>query len=184
MTLNNYLGKNYFMTGQYNMLNNKYITERKIDDCIIKAKKSYNWADDVYTKALEFYEKYPDQYILELADVMKSLGDLYYNQANTIDDEDKKTKMRNKGCRMLLHSYRLYRMAADLHGIADVMLSFGNAVDFSQNNQEKGKRSSLSFYDMAINLYKQLGDDLSHQLALKSREKAVEEIRKRKLMET
>lgn len=128
-------------------------------------------ADTHYKQALEYYEKYPNHYIIQLADVKRNMADLCYGEADAINVEAKRNKLKKDGCRLLLQAYMLYRKVADLHGIADVMQSFTNVEDFSCGNADMRKRSSLSFYNMAINLYRQLGDGGACFVAVKVREK-------------
>ena len=143
-----------------------------------KAMESYKEADEYYRKASNYYEKYPDQYVIQRADVMRNLADSCYRNSNDTDNDKEKKALRAKCYYLLTESYVLYRKDADLHGIADVLQSMGHAEDYSQTDMSKDRRSSLNFYDMAMNLYRQLGDEWSYHVASTFKDGALDEIEK------
>ena len=119
-----------------------------------------------YKKALEYYKKYPYQYLIQRADVMRNIADLYCQRGKS--EEDINSKMGEQCYSYLAEAYELYRSNADLHGIADVLQSMGNAEDFSKMN--KNSRSSLSFYKVAEDIYISLGDLWSSVVVSKFKE--------------
>lgn len=160
-----YMGEYWFKMSQYQWENRRYSKVEKNSSKAIEnefyKKSLYN-----YKKALEYYKKYPYQYLIQRADVMRNIADLYCQRGKS--EEDINSKMGEQCYSYLAEAYELYRSNADLHGIADVLQSMGNAEDFSKMN--KNSRSSLSFYKVAEDIYISLGDLWSSVVVSKFKE--------------
>lgn len=120
---------------------------------------SYKDARKHYINALDFYRKYPEQYRLQEAGVLRNMADLY---CRMFESKYYPSENYNLKCyRILEEAYLYYRSYNNLHGIADVLQSMGEMEGFEKQQPEKG-RSRLCFYKAAARLYDILGDGWSN----------------------
>lgn len=75
--------------------------------------------------------------------------------------EERRKKIRQQCYSLLFEAYLLYRNHSDLHGIADVLQSMGNAETFEHLHEQNKRRSPFSFHQAAKDIYKELGDEWS-----------------------
>lgn len=173
--LDNHKGEYYFKMSQYYWENRRYRKESK--EIQEEETSNYDAALGYYQDALSYYKKFPYQYLIQRADVMRNIADLYYRRA----ESEGRAETKRQCYEYLAEAYKLYRSNADLHGIADVLQSMGNAETIekrdgdSQNAEEFKKnventRSELSFYDASTGLYGMLGDQWSYAVAARFRE--------------
>ena len=163
--LNNHEGEYYFKMSQYYWENRSYGKENKgIQE---EETSNYDAAWEHYQDALSYYKKFPQQYLIQRADVMRNIADLCYWRAKS----EERIETKRQCYEFLAEAYKLYRSNADLHGIANVLQSMGNAEDF--NTSDEGTRSALSFYDASLGFYNMLGDKWSYKVALRFKEGVV-----------
>lgn len=159
-------GEYCFKQSQYYSENLKYRDEREIKKKRVQIKEerglekeNYEASKDYYKSALNFYRKYPEQYRLQEASVLRNLADLYcrMHKSGYFPTGGYDTK-----CYQLLQeAYMYYRSYNNLHGIADILQSMGEMEDFKKTTVEK-RRSAICFYHAAAKLYDALGDGWSN----------------------
>jgi len=157
--LNHLMGEYSFKQSQYCRENVEYgsLSHEKKKKARQEEQRKYEDAEKYYLETLNYYNKYPDRFWMQRADVLRSIADLYCQKAKSMKDNDLKMKSYD----LLMDAYVLYRANIDLHGIADVLQSMGNLEDFDNRKMEKRNRSPLCFYKSAKNLYAYLGDEWS-----------------------
>ena len=155
---NHLMGEYYFKQSQFCRENTEY--GGKSDRH--KEGEMYKNSEEYYREALDFYNRYPDQYWVQRADVMRSLADLYCQKGKSINE----ASLKEKSYKLLMDAYMLYRSNFDLHGVADVLQSMGNLEDFKDKKVQADSRSPLCFYRAAKNLYSYLGDEWSRNVVL------------------
>lgn len=146
-------GEYWFKQSQYYTENLRYRDSREADEKkeLVREeeelkKKSYGEAEQYYRSALDFYRKYPEQYRLQEAGVLRNMADLYCRMG------------KGAMCYQVLEeAYLDYRSYNNLHGIADILQSMGEMEDFTKGQPAVG-RSGLCFYKAAAKLYRTLGD--------------------------
>lgn len=145
--LNHWFGKYFYHMNQY------YIT---FDKSTQKYTNSYNKSAGKLEDALKYYQKYPHRYLIQRADVMRDIADLYIHGSKFPNTENE----HEDGYALLAKAYEIYRKNADLYGIADVLLSVGRAEYSSElHNPSSKRRSFLCFYKTAKDIYHHLGDN-------------------------
>ncbi len=173
--LNNHKGQYYFKRSQYYWENRNYRAGNKT----IQDEETFNYDEALkhYENALRYYKKFPYQYLIQRADVMRNIADLYYRRAESEGNIETKRQCYE----YLAEAYKLYRSNSDLHGIADVLQSMGNAENVNQKEDNtqaekniENTRSALSFYDASIGLYDMLGDQWSSAVAKRFKEGIIE----------
>lgn len=124
----------------------------EIAECIFETcEKDYKEYMEIFKQrlrrsALDFYQKYPEQYRLQEAGVLRNMADLYCRMG------------KGEMCYQVLEeAYLYYRSYNNLHGIADILQSMGEMEDFTKGQPAVG-RSGLCFYKAAAKLYRTLGD--------------------------
>lgn len=150
---NHLMGEYFFKLSQFYRENMAYGGKNSKS----KERSMYDNSEMYYNVALDFYNKYPDQYWIQKADVMRGLADLYCQKEKSIKDNT----LKGKGYKLLMDAYILYRSNFDLHGVADVLQSMGNLEDFDNQEIKENSRSPLCFYQASKNLYDYLGDEWS-----------------------
>ena len=160
--LDNHRGEYYFKMSQFYWENRSYRKEKGgiLEEEISNYDSSWNH----YQDALSYYKKYPQQYLIQRADVMRNIADLCYRRAVS----EGKAETERQCYEFLAEAYKLYRSNSDLHGIADVLQSMGNAED--HNKRDEDTRSALSFYDTSLGFYSMLGDRWSYKVAFRFKE--------------
>lgn len=179
-----YEGEYWFKMSQYHNEN------RKLGNTVSSFQEEmecYRRSENSYNRALDYYESYPNRYWMQCAHVKRNMADLYcwesksFEEMMSANNESgvRYKKIRSKCYDMLSSAYLLYRSHADLHGIADVLQSMGNAENFSKFDLsiEQNKRSSLCFYNLSKKLYDLLGDRWSTYVVTSFKEGA-ENVRK------
>lgn len=173
-----YEGEYWFKISQYHKEHREWVSAGK--STFQEEMKIYDKAESSYKQALNYYESYPHRYWMQCAWVERNLADLYCWKSKIMKettDRERREKImyRNKCYDMLAAAYLLYRSHADLHGIADVLQSMGNAEDFSRFDLsvERDKRSSFCFYNVSKELYDLLGDRWSTYVVMSFKEGAV-----------
>lgn len=113
----------------------------------------------------EVYDRYPHQFELQLADVMRNKADLFCQRSRSGEDGEKK-RFKDICYDILYNAYEKYRRNADLHGIANVLQSMGNVENYEVfiEAEERNRRSSICFYNAASSLYEYLGDEWSRHV--------------------
>lgn len=157
------LGEYLFKMSQYYWENRHY---REPEDPNIQERETfyYDCALRAYHAALNYYNKFPHQYLQQRADVMRDIADVYCQRG--ISESNPATQEACYG--WLADAYVLYRSSSDLHGIADVLQSMGNADSFKK--QPENVRSPMCFYNVSENLYEFLSDRWSHMVVSKFKE--------------
>lgn len=157
------LGEYLFKMSQYYWENRHY---REPKDPNIQERETfyYDKALMAYHSALNYYNKFPHQYLQQRADVMRDIADLYCQRGISEDN----SAIRETCYSWLADAYVLYRSSSDLHGIADVLQSMGNAEDFE--HLPKDARSPMCFYNVAEDLYEFLSDRWSLMVVSKFKE--------------
>ena len=155
---NHLMGEYYFKQSQFYKENTEYggRSDRH------KEGEMYKNSEEYYREALDFYNRYPDQYWIQRADVMRSLADLYCQKGKSLNE----ASLKGKSYKLLMDAYMLYRSNFDLHGVADVLQSMGNLEDFKDKKVQADSRSPLCFYKAAKNLYTYLGDEWSWNVVI------------------
>lgn len=171
--LNHLKGEYFFKESQYYWEDRKYGNGKEMGKI---EKGYYKDAKICYEKALEYYARYPDRFSIQRADVMRNLADLYCRKGQGIREGKEKDELKEKCYNMLIDAYVLYRGNADLHGIADVLQSMGNAEDFGKIGEMN--RSPFCFYKVSKDLYDYLGDEWSSKVVENFYEQKVEELEK------
>lgn len=165
------MGEYYFKMSQY------YDENRRFEKEALWAEEEdlcYQTAEKEYMKALEYYKRSPARYWIQCADTMRSMGDLYCQWMRSVNDivaagvSTKRTcKELTKACyENLKCAYVEYRSHSDLHGIADVLQSMGQAEGYiTEPDNNRSHRSHLSYYKASVDLYRHLGDAWSCRVA-------------------
>ena len=157
------LGEFLFKMSQYYWENRKYcqpenpnISKREIF--------FYEHALRAYQASLDYYNRFPHQYLQQRADVMRDIADLYCQRGHS----EKNTAVKETCYDWLAKAYVLYRSNSDLHGIADVLQSMGNAEDFE--HLPENTRNPMCFYNVSQELYEFLSDRWSFMVVSKFKE--------------
>lgn len=167
---NNFMGEYYFKMSQYYWENRKFAKE-KVFRSFQKEDKCYRDAEECYKKALEYYNKFPLRFGIQRANVMRGLADLYCQKKIGLAKDEEREKLEEKLYSLLIEAYILYRNNSDLHGIADVLQSMGNAEKYDNNKSKDGKhRSPFCFHKVAEDIYKYLRDAWSRYVVLQFQE--------------
>lgn len=153
-------GEYYFKESQFLSENRRYKTTEGTEPNQDEL-NYYSKAKESYRLALGYYDKFPVQYEVQRADVMRSLGDVYCRQAK---NNEKDLDNRDKCYHMLIDAYALYRKHNNLRGIADVLQSKGNMENFE--NEPENRRSPLAFYNVSKSIYDYLGDSWSYYVLI------------------
>lgn len=157
------LGEYLFKMSQYHWENRMYLRTKKQD---IPERETfyYNNALRAYHASLDYYNKFPHQYLQQRADVMRDIADLYCQRGIS----ENNTAIRETCFDWLSDAYVLYRSNSDLHGIADVLQSMGNAEDFE--HVPENTRNPMCFYNVSQDLYEFLSDRWSLMVVSKFKE--------------
>lgn len=171
-------GEYFFKDSQYYKENRQYSSSDS--ECErIKMDESYEKSIQYYESAIKFYNRYPDLYSLEIADVHRSIGDCYCQQGKGSSNAGEETVMDipSKCFENLYDAFKIYRLNTNLRGIADVLQSMGNTESYKEFkvDVEKNKRSSFCFYNASKELYDFLGDEWSFNVVEKFSEGAKKE---------
>ena len=168
------MGEYYFKMSQYYGENRRYGEEDAKGLWAAEEKVCYQLAKKEYEKALEYYKRSPTRYWVQHADIMRSMGDLYCHWMRCVDEitaagvePGKSREELTKECyENLINAYVSYRSHSDLHGIADVLQSMGQAESYiTEKANERPHRSHLSYYKASVDLYEHLGDAWSRRVA-------------------
>lgn len=153
-----YMGEYFFKKSQYLWENIQYGADIDDNDRN-EMDKCYVHAEDFYNKALDYYKKYPEWYCIERAHAERSIGDTLCQKEKSGNGENK--TIIEKCFLYLYDAYRLYRKSTNLHGIADILQSMGNAQHYNRFyiKDEIHKRSSICFYNAAMEIYQYFGDE-------------------------
>lgn len=157
-------GEYFFKMSQYHKENRQYGAPSP--DCEGRETEScYTQAKNYYDDAFDFYNRYPELYSLEAADVHRSIGDYYCQKAksDSMFGGGSALEISAECFENLYAAFKIYRLNTNLHGIADVLQSMGNTQSYGEFNVkiEKNKRSSFCFYNASKELYQFLGDEWS-----------------------
>lgn len=138
----------------------------KFKDYKREEKENYLEAEKHYKTALAQYQKYPGQYRLQIASVLRNMADLYCRMAGYGHTEmiKRSGEYKEKCYQCLEEAYIYYRQYNNLHGIADILQSMGETEHIGKG--QENRRSSRCFYHAADNLYNDLGDDWSRYVVL------------------
>lgn len=147
------MGEYFFKQSQFYRENITYGGKKQK----MKESDMYENSKNYYQEALGHYNKYPDLYWIQRADVMRNLADLYCQEAKSTGAHS----LKSESYKLLMDAYMLYRSNLDLHGVADVLQSMGNLEDFDKKELNPNSMSPLCFYQAAKNLYAYLGDEWS-----------------------
>lgn len=156
-------GEYHFKLSQYCMENRRYnspISPEGTNGDL--EERSYQAAKEKYEEALNIYQKDTGRYKIPLADTLRSLADVFCRWAEnceSIPSEKEQVGLQLECYNALIRSYILYRGDSDLHGIADVLQSMGNAE--SRQEPDTRFRSMLNFYKASKDIYTELGDGWS-----------------------
>lgn len=159
--LSHYMGEYFFKLSQYYWENRKYGGQNRINE----EQNAYVCAENKYDEAIKRYDRYPHQFELQLADVMRNKADLFCQRSKSGEDGEKK-RFKDICYDILYNAYEKYRRNADLHGIANVLQSMGNVENYEVfiEAEERNRRSSICFYNAASSLYEYLGDEWSRHV--------------------
>ena len=158
------MGEYYFKMSQYYDENRRFEKEALWAE---EEDRCYQDAEREYRKALEYYKRSPARYWIQCADTMRSMGDLYCQWMRSVNaisaagvPTDRTRQDLTKSCyENLIDAYVIYRKHSDLHGIADVLQSMGQAEGYIMKRENNlPHRSHLSFYKASMDLYSHLGD--------------------------
>ena len=164
-------GEYHFKMSQYYGENRRFV--KKCNRWSVE-EKHYQKSEEAYIYALKYYNRNPDQYWVQRADTMRNIADMYCQWARSIGDMPKKSQRidQDKQERMqkcyenLINAYILYRVHSDLHGIADVLQSMGQAESYtSESSDDSRHRTRLCYYKASVDLYQHLGDAWSRYVA-------------------
>lgn len=159
--------------------------EQKNSVVFLTEEKCYRKAEKCYKKALKYYESYPYRYWMQCAFVKRSMANVHCWEGRGYEDKEKDKQWvhkiyrekRKKCYDLLADAYYLYRSHSDLHGIADVLQSMGNAEALSASEKaDKLRMSHLCFYQAAESLYGLLGDQWSLYVVEAFKNGALEEV--------
>lgn len=163
-------GEYHFKLSQYYMENRRYGAPTCHEESGGGMEEiSYKAAKAKYKDALSIYQRDSVMYRIPLADTLRSLADVFCRWAESCVStpsegecckrKEEQEHLRQKCYRALIQSYILYRGNSDLHGIADVLQSMGNAE--SSRKASVRSRSMMNFYKASKDIYAELRDDWS-----------------------
>lgn len=153
-------GEHYFKLSQFYEENKKYPYKKGDPRSRHRERKNFKVSAEYYGRALEFYQKYPGQYKLQAAGVMRSIADLYCRKKQSSVCRDKQ-ECTDQFYKYIQDAYMYYRSYNNLHGIADVLQSMGEMEEYGEA-QEKEQKSGICFYSASARLYRELGDEWSY----------------------
>lgn len=170
-------GEYYFKMSQY------YAENRRLakSNTWSEEKDCYEKSEKAYMDALNYYNRSPVRHWVHRADTMRNIADMYCQWARSASEMLPESQSANrpfnqlknecyeltKKCyENLINSYILYRRQSDLHGIADVLQSMGQAEAYNKFKENKQLcRTHLCYYKAAADLYRHLGDVWSNHVA-------------------
>lgn len=188
------MGEYYFKMSQYHAENRRF---KKMDEWS-KEVGCYEQSEKAYTDALDYYNRSLVRHWVQRADIMRNIGDMYCQWARSVSETLSESQAVNEDCdqsendfyeltkkcyKNLINAYILYRSHSDLHGIADVLQSMGQAESYNKfkgndviaigqaedcNKSKANKqrcRTHLCYYKASADLYRHLGDVWSGRVA-------------------
>lgn len=161
----------YFLQNCQNILNYEVTKGMSLNNRKRKehaAEHSCQKALGYYEEALNYYNKYPHKYPIQRADIMRKLADAYCLKSKKFHHDN-----FDHCYRLLADAYYIYRKKADLHGIADVLFSIGEAEESMEICANR--RSARCFYKTAADIYKSLGDNFSYKVSFRGTESPIPE---------